>query len=117
MSANRGEYARKNGARAPFSNQIDVRILQDFGALIGDNFNKIQFSFDIFNVGNLINSNSGVRFNNPFDYRIINFEGFAADGTTPQFSFTEDRLGNDRFNINDFASRWRMRVGIRYNFN
>ena len=117
LSANRGGYAKKNGARSPFSNQIDMRILQDFGALLGGKFNKIQLSFDIFNVGNLINPSWGVRYSNPFDYRLINFEGYAADGTTPQFSFTDDRLDLDRFNIADFSSRWRMRVGVRYIFN
>ena len=71
LSANRGSYARKNGARSPFSHQIDVRILQDFGALLGGKFNRIQFSFDIFNVGNLISSSAGVRYNNPFDFRLI----------------------------------------------
>ncbi len=117
LSANRGGYAKKNGARSPFSNQIDMRILQDFGALLGGKFNKIQVSFDIFNVGNLINSSWGVRYNNPFDYGLIDFEGYAADGTTPTFSFDDERLGLERFNIADFSSRWRMRVGVRYIFN
>ncbi len=123
LSANRGSYAIKNGARTPFTNQIDMRILQDFGTLLGGKMNKIQLSLDIFNVGNLINSSWGVRYSNPFDYRLINFEGYVADPATgdattvPQFSFTDERTDLERFNIADLSSRWRMRLGVRYIFN
>ncbi len=113
LSENRGSYAEKNGSRAPFVSQIDLKILQD----LGFKNHKIQLSFDVFNVANLINKNWGVVYNNPFDYRLINFEGYDTDGKTPLFSFTEEDLGNDRFNINDRLSRFRARVGIRYIFN
>jgi hypothetical protein len=113
LSENRGEYAEKNGSRTPFVSQIDLKILQDLGFAK----HKIQLSFDVFNVANLINKDWGVVYNNPFDYRLINFEGYDTDGTTPTFSFTENDLGNERFNINDRLSRFRARVGIRYIFN
>jgi len=57
-----------------------------------------------------------VTYNNPFNYNLINFEGYADDGTTPTFSFDDDRVGSERFDINNALSRWRMRVGVRYIF-
>lgn len=116
LSENRGAYAEKNGARSPFEHRIDFKILQDLGFDLGNNNHKLQLSLDIFNFANLINSDWGVDFAGPFDYRLINFEGYAADGTTPQFTFTEDDLGDERFNINDRTSRYRMRIGLRYIF-
>lgn len=117
LSENRGGYAEKNGARAPFVSQFDLRLAQSFGIKSGTKTNRLEVSLDIFNFANLLNSDWGAIYSNPFDYRLINFEGYEADGTTPQFTFDDDRLGDDRFNISDRISRWRGRLGIRYTFN
>lgn len=117
LSENRGGYAEKNGARTPFISQFDVRIAQSFGVKTGTKTNKLEISLDIFNFANLLNSDWGVIYSNPFDYQLINFRGYEADGTTPRFTFDDERRGNDRFNIFDRGSRWRGRIGIRYTFN
>jgi hypothetical protein len=117
LSENRGSYAERNGSRTPFFSQFDVRLAQSFGVKSGTKTNRLEVSLDIFNFANLISSSAGAIYSNPFDYRIINFEGFAADGTTPQFTFTEEERGDERFNISDRPSRWRMRLGLRYTFN
>lgn len=116
LSENKGSYAEKNGSRTPWQNQVDFRLLQDFSVNAGGKNHTLQFSFDIFNFGNLLNKDWGVVYSNPFAYQILDFEGYAADGTTPQFTFTESDLGDERFNISNFNSRWRMRVGLRYIF-
>lgn len=116
LSENRGSYAEQNRSRTPFESQIDLRILQDFSMDLGGKNHTLQLSFDIFNFTNLLNKDWGVVYNNPFAYQLLDFEGYAADGTTPLFSFDDDRLGKDRFDINDFSSRWRMRFGVRYIF-
>lgn len=113
LSNNRGGYAEKNGSRTPFTSQFDLRIAQD----LGFKNQRLQLSLDIFNFANLLNKNWGVVYNNPFDYQLIDFEGYEADGTTPQFTFDDDRLGDERFNIQSTLSRWRGRLGIRYIFN
>lgn len=116
LSTRRGMYAEKNGARAPFIHQLDFKFTQDFGFQSGNKTHKFQFSFDVFNFANLLNSDWGAIYTNPFDYNIINFAGYADDGTTPQFNFTESRLGDERFNIANRTSRWRGRIGLRYFF-
>ena len=113
MSSHRGQYAEKNASRTPFTSKFDLKILQD----VGFKEHKFQISFDVFNIANLINKNWGVVYNNPFAYQVINFKGYDADGTTPLFSFDDERLGNDRFDINSTLSRFRARLGIRYIFN
>ena len=113
MSSHRGQYAEKNASKTPFTSKFDLKFLQD----VGFKNHKFQISFDVFNIANLINKNWGVSYNNPFAYQVIDFEGYDADGTTPLFSFDDERLGNDRFDINNRLSRFRARLGVRYIFN
>jgi hypothetical protein len=119
LSGRRGQYAEKNGSRSPWVNIFDLAIRQDIGADLGGNLHKIQLSLDIFNVANLINNEWGVRYSVPGDfnnYFLYDFEGYEADGTTPQFTYSETDQGNDRFNISGLSSRWSMRLGVRYIF-
>jgi len=125
LSNHRGEYAPKNGSFAPFNHTIDLVLRQDFGADLGGNLHKIQLSFDIFNVANLLNKDwgafytvpgtPGVDFNN---FQILQFEGYDTDGTTPKYTYRQGtKTGKDLFAIDGTSSRWRMRIGVRYMFN
>lgn len=120
LSENRGSYADKNSNWAPFTSFIDFSLRQDFGIKAGGKWHKLQLSWDVFNVANMLNPEWGVRYSVPGNfnnYFLYDFEGYAADGTTPQFSYLEEETGIDALNINDFSSRWRMRLGLRYIFN
>lgn len=126
LKDHRGEYVDKNSAFAPFSSILDFAIRQDVGIKTGNTTQKLQFSLDIFNVGNLINPSWGTvyivpgsNFNN---YELLNFEGYSADAngnnTVPKFSYRGGtNTGKDAFNIAGTTSRWRMRFGVRYIFN
>ncbi|MEP6646551.1 MAG: carboxypeptidase regulatory-like domain-containing protein [Saprospiraceae bacterium] len=125
LSSRRGQYSEKNGSFAPFNNVIDLVLRQDLGADLGGDIHKIQLSFDIFNLANLLNKEWGafysvpgtpnVDFNN---FQILQFEGYDTDGTTPKFTYRQGaKTGKDLFNIGGTSSRWRMRVGLRYMFN
>ena len=116
----RGDYAEKNGARAPFTGIFDFAIRQDFGINAGGNTHKLQLSLDIFNFANLLNSDWGVIYGIPGDFQNYDwyqFEGYEADGTTPRFTYRDSDTGKDAFDILDRSSRWRMRLGVRYIFN
>ncbi|MEM6397029.1 MAG: TonB-dependent receptor [Bacteroidota bacterium] len=120
LSDRRGQYVEKNGSWSPFISNFDLSIRQDVGDILGTSSHRLQLSLDIFNVANLINNEWGTVYFNPGsdnNYRLYNFEGYAADGTTPTFSFTEENTGLDDFNIAGTASRWRARIGLRYIFN
>jgi hypothetical protein len=120
LSNNRGSYAEKNASWLPFSAIFDFSIRQDFGLEFSGQRHRFQVSADIFNVGNLINSSWGTLYNvrgsgNYYDLYI--FEGYEADGTTPQFTYRDDETGRDRYDIQGNDSRWQMQFGIRYLFN
>ncbi|MDP5172398.1 MAG: carboxypeptidase regulatory-like domain-containing protein [Bacteroidia bacterium] len=117
LSKNRGAYAGKNSNWLPFTSYLDLSLRQDVGIMAGGKMHKLQFSWDVFNLANLINPSWGVRYQVPGDfnnYFLYNLVGYAADGTTPQFSYTPEATGKDALNIDNFNSRWRMRLGVRY---
>ncbi len=120
LSSRRGDYAEKNGGRAPWANFLDLAIRQDLGAKSGDKVHKFQISFDVFNLANLINSSWGARYSIPGDfnnYELLNFEEFDTDGTTPVYTYRDSGTGVDTYDISDLSSRWRARLGVRYIFN
>jgi len=120
LNENRGGYAERNGARLPFESIIDFKFAQDFYMDFNGRKHTFQFTFDIFNFTNLINSDWGARRYIGNDaYTLINFEGFQEDGTTPEFTYTGDTQVKDIYNISDSgvsSSRWQGQIGLRYIF-
>lgn len=124
----RGKYAERNGARMPFQHQFDLRILQEFGINAGNSMNKLQLSVDILNVGNLINSDWGRQYTLANqEFALINYLGLRDDdpasatvdysANTPRFTYNAGgQTNNKAWAANDFLSRWRMQLGIRYIF-
>ncbi|MCX6270170.1 MAG: hypothetical protein NTU44_02950, partial [Bacteroidetes bacterium] len=119
LSKHRGGYAERNGARLPFTNNIDLRLLQDFYLDYKGHQHTLQLSLDIFNLGNLINPEWGWKYYvNTGVVPLIKFEGFEADGTTPKFTYRNPR-GYDIKTISDAGiggSRWFAQAGVRYIF-
>lgn len=122
LRTRRGQFAERNAARAKMSHIVDLKVAQDFSFGVGGGKkNTIQVSADIFNFTNLINRDWGRRFfTSAFDTAsLVNFEGFAADGTTPTYSFNTN-IDGALNNIDDAglqSSRWQAQLGIRYIFN
>ncbi len=122
LSTIRGSYAERNGARLPWTNQFDVRLMQEIGVNFGGKTtHRLQLTLDIFNVGNLLNKEWGRQysvFNNSFS--LIDIAGIQEDpdGTrTPVYDFTGSGLFDGKpYYVNDFFSRWRGQVGVRYIF-
>ncbi|MCZ4695614.1 TonB-dependent receptor [Ancylomarina euxinus] len=110
----RGKYAERNGAMLPWFTQMDVRFLQDFYLNINGKKNTFQFSVDILNFGNLLNSDWGVReFASTFTPISVN--GVDANNV-PYMKFNKDLKDSyvDDFSVN---SKWQMQIGLRYIFN
>ena len=125
LSTRRGQYAERNASRAPFSGVIDLKLLQDLTLQAGNKLHTLQFTFDIFNFTNLINSDWGRRYFVSSNFNLINFEDFQQDAngddtTVPTYTFRgvtdNDPSAN---NIDDGgiqSSRWQMQFGVRYIF-
>ena len=107
LSENRGSYAERYGALAPWRGRWDVKVLQDIKI---NEKNRLQLSLDVLNIGNLINSNWGV-VEQPAFNQILGVT--VDDNNNPTYTF--DPNLNSTFTANTSAlSRWRAQLGVRY---
>jgi len=117
----RGQYAERNHSRTDFQHIFDFRVAQDFYINTNGKRNTLQFALDIFNLGNMLNSDWGRIYYVPNYYNVyplVKFEGFEDDNTTPKFSFKDP--GDSIYSIDDsglVSSRWQAQFTIRYIFN
>ncbi|MCV6630651.1 MAG: carboxypeptidase regulatory-like domain-containing protein [Flavobacteriaceae bacterium] len=110
LSDNRGSYAERYGALAPWRGKWDLKILQDIKVSEG---NRFQISLDVLNVGNLINSNWGV-IQVPTNQQVL---GVSVDATTyvPTYTFDEGLKNTFSYDAG-LRSRWQAQIGVRYIF-
>lgn len=113
LKGRRGQYAERYGAFSPWVGRIDMKILQDYNFSIKDKKQSIQFSIDILNFGNMLNSDWGV-IQQPNSVQPL---GVSVDPVTkvPTYSFDgnlEKTFGYDT----SLDSRWQMQLGLRYIF-
>lgn len=123
LKAHKGQYAERNGAQLPWRNEFDVRVMQDVFVNIGKKRNTIQFTLDIFNFANLLNSNWGLVqvANASAPLVLTNAAALVPGGTVrPTFRLNTDRghVLADTFRDNvSIASTYYMQFGLRYIFN
>lgn len=120
LNSRRGQYAERNGARTPWNHQIDLRLMQDIKIQSGTMQNKLQITFDVFNVANLLNKKWGRQFfvSNQ-TAQVIRHAGFLAGTNTPTFTFTpinNAQTDNKPWNASNLGSRWQAQLGLRYSF-
>ena len=61
LSRHKGQYAEANAARSPFVHRFDLRVAEDFSFKVAGTKHNFQLSLSIENLGNMLNSNWGVR--------------------------------------------------------
>ena len=113
LSARRGQYTQRYGALSPWRGSWDVKFLQDYRVKVSDDkTNLIQFSIDVLNFGNLINSKWGL-VQQPNAVQPI---GVSVDeNNRPTYTFSsnlKETFGYD----SGLMSRWQMQFGLRYRF-
>jgi hypothetical protein len=117
LKSHRGQIAERFGALNPWFSNIDLRILQDITFMSGTQPHTFQVSFDILNLGNLLNDSWGVRSaassaaTSPL--QLVDFGGL---NQAPRFNFkgTATTTFVDDPSLN---SRWQIQLGLRYMFN
>lgn len=129
LKKHKGQYAERNGAKYPWRNQVDVKFAQEVFQNIGKNKNTVMFTIDIFNFGNLLNSDwSKVKsLNAPGGGSLAqvlvptNQASVVPGGTTlPTFRLQTDRNNPITQTFRDnvsVTSTYYMQFGIRYLFN
>jgi len=123
LRSHKGQYAERNGAVSPWRHQFDFRFAQDiYAGKIGNVKNSLQLFFDIFNVGNLINSKWGTySIPNNALLSVSNANALVAGGNVkPTFRMNtiNNELISETNRINtSITSTYYMQFGLKYSFN
>ncbi|UOQ73837.1 hypothetical protein [Hymenobacter cellulosilyticus] len=118
LRSHRGQYAERFAARLPWTHQVDLRVAQDFNFQAGGKKNTIQVTFDVINVGNLLNNDWGHQYsvqNNALELLRVESTGV---NTQPTFSFPRSvATRTNPWDVTSLTSRWQGQLGVRYIFN
>ncbi|RZK32794.1 MAG: hypothetical protein EOO63_00180 [Hymenobacter sp.] len=118
LRSHRGQVVERYAARLPWTHQIDIRVAQDFRVGKGNKQNALQITFDIINLGNLLNQNWGRQYfvnNNAVELLKVESTNVNAQ---PTFSFPASFATTNRsYDFANLLSRWQGQLGVRYSFN
>ena len=120
LSSMRGKYTERNGGILPWLHRFDLTMSRDFWINAGGKRNTLQFRVDIFNIGNMLNSDWGVgrRF---ITTSPIQARGVDTDGTTPKYQVASQLVSDATRRTYDWGASindvWNLQVGVRYTFN
>lgn len=129
LSEHRGEYAIRNGAVAPYANQLDISVSHDIKIFQKNGrSHTLRFSFDIANFLNLLNKKWGVQEttvlgNQQYQFLTITQGPSSTNNYTMKYSMQKylsgtsgDELSNTFKDNIGTNSRWQMQFGIKYIF-
>jgi hypothetical protein len=118
-----GEYMERYDAHLPWNSRWDLRFTQDFKLNIGKTTNTLQFTVDVINFANLLNSNWGVNkllngSNKAFP--ILRYEG--RDDDTGKAIVSMNKSGGEYYTSaltdpSNTSATWALQLGLRYIFN
>ena len=114
LSGRQGSVARRNGARAPWVNQFDIRIAQELPGFWDGH--KTELWVDILNIGNLIDKDWGQieEMSFPGNRGIVEYGGI--DPATGKYVYRYNGADDLRIYDDRGISRWSLQVGFRYKF-
>jgi hypothetical protein len=119
LSKHTGEFALRNAAYTPWNQRLDMRFMQDFKIKTGESVNKLEFSIDIINFENLLNSHWGINQNYVTNSPLVVSGRDAATGKL----IVSTRKISGQYITNSFqdpstvSATWGIQLGIRYLFN
>lgn len=109
----RGQFAERNSNHAPWENHFDLHLAQSFYYL-KERGSKIELTFDILNVANLLNKNWGTYYSSAYNHTILRVSSLTKDSegnVTPTYSWSGDSPSKD-----NVESRWHAQIGLRVTF-
>jgi len=123
LQKRRGMYAERNGSRAPFTHRVDLKANWYIPIKIHTQKVHFNFSIEILNLANLLNSKWGEQLEVPGGrVKLISFQGFQNNQSlTPIYSFDPSYLEKPIFAMNTGlnptkSSNWMFQLGCRLSF-
>ncbi|NCD71769.1 TonB-dependent receptor [Mucilaginibacter agri] len=111
-----GQNVERNGDRMPWENHVDLKIQQDFRVY---KTHTLSVTFDAMNIGNLLNKDWGNSYYAA--NQSVSLFTVVTQTATPTFNFDKTKFntvdGKLRpYFYNDYLSRWRGQLSVRYSF-
>jgi hypothetical protein len=119
LNSRRGEFTERNGARTPWNNDLDLRLMQDFNLYIKNVKHTLTLTFDVINLTNLIDKKWGWAYFVPNTFNSSAFTGMTysgVDAATGKTIFHFDAPTTTPYSTDPIASRWQGQIGLRYSF-
>jgi len=119
LNSRRGKFTERNGARTPWNTNLDLRLMQDINMKAGNTKHTLQFTLDIINLTNLIDSKWGRVYYVPNTLNQSVFTGLVpigVDAGTGKTIFNFHAPLNTPWSIDQLSSRWQAQIGLRYSF-
>ena len=120
LRAARGAIVKRNAARSPWRNRLDMRLIQQLPSIRN---HHLELTLDVLNLANLINGAWGQTRYVQFDAAsLFNFDGYDEQGRPDLELRVRDANEDgkidreDVFQTTDLSSRWQVQMGIRYTF-
>ena len=109
MSEHRGQFYERYADNLAFEQHFDFHLGQKFSFKVAGDVNSIELTFDIMNVGNLLNKDWGHTNGDGFGvyYSPVTYRGNGV------YQFTGGYANRD---YSDLYSRWRGQIGLKYTF-
>lgn len=122
LRSRKGTFAERNGGVMPWRHQFDFRFTQEIVNNIAGGKNGLEVFWDVFNIGNLLNSNWGVfKSSNSILLRPTNQNSLNPNGTTmPLFNIgysNGDAVKSTTYVNETMSSTYYMQLGVRFSFN
>jgi hypothetical protein len=119
LSKHAGEYAERFGAYTPWNKRIDIRLAQDFKMKFKNTGNKLQFTVDVINFANLLNSSWGL---NQSVVTSSPLTAVSKDAATGMLKVSMQKIGTEYVKTSfqdptSVSGTYGIQLGLRYVFN
>ena len=114
LDAHRGQIVPRGASQAPWNHTLDLHVAQE----IPIKSSSLQVTFDVLNLMNLLDEDSGVfQFANFNNLAPAIFNGVDAATGRPIYTLTSTAFNPDsKFQIHNVRSRWKIKLGLRWSF-
>ncbi|MEO6611066.1 MAG: carboxypeptidase regulatory-like domain-containing protein [Chitinophagaceae bacterium] len=123
LQKHRGEFAKRNGARLPFTHIADLHLQHDLIIEINRKKTIISISYDVFNFTNMLNRKWGrIYFLLNDSYPLITFTGYANTASPPVAQYQFKPFNGNPYSIQASSlpgnsARWISQLGLKFNLN
>lgn len=117
LSKRRGSYAERNGARTPWNQQLDIKVVHTIMLDKNENKQSLSIALDVFNLSNTISKKWGRQYYVPnilnSSYQLLTVAR-ANTATAPELNFSNP--GTTPWQFDQLLSRTQGLLTLRYSF-